>query len=192
MSYATLAQLKEYGGIGDTADDALLTRLLASAQAMIDAYCHQSFEALADSTRYFDPLCDAGGRTLYVDAPLCAITSVTNGDGVVVAPTNYVTEPRNLTPWFALSLKQSSSVLWTYSSSPENSIAIVGRWAHSIAAPADIVQVTIRLAHYLYRQKATSVDLDRAMSLGAGVLLPAELPRDIKTLLEPYKRIVTS
>jgi len=200
VSYATLTQLKEYAGITTSGDDALLTRLLASAQAAIDAYCHQSFEALTDTTRYFDPLRDTSGgtygysygagRTLYLDYPLCAITSVTNGDGTVVAPTAYVTEPRNMTPFFALSLKLTSSVLWTYTSSPENSIAIVGKWAYSPLAPADIVQATLRLATWLYRGRDNALDLDRAVIVGNATIAPTRIPMDVMTLLDPYKRLV--
>jgi hypothetical protein len=182
--------------------DALLTRLLATAQASVDAYCHQPFEALVDTTRYFDPLHDTGrggsygyysygaGRTLCLDAPLCAITSVTNGDGVVIAPTSYVTEPRNMSPWFGLTLKLTSPVLWTYSGSPENSVAIVGKWAYSVLAPADIVQATLRLATWLYRQRDNALDLDRAVIVGNATIAPTRIPMDVMTILEPYKRLV--
>ena len=202
MSYATIAQLKEYAGISLSGDDALLTRLLATAQASVDAYCHQPFEALVDTTRYFDPLHDtrAGSigygygygytRTLYLDAPLCAITSVTNGDGTVIAASDYVTEPRNMTPWFALSLKMTSSKQWTYSGSPENSVAIVGKWAYSVTAPADIQQATLRLATWLYRQRDNALDLDRAVIVGNATIAPTRIPMDVMTMLEPYKRLV--
>jgi Phage gp6-like head-tail connector protein len=202
MSYVTLADLKAYAGITTAGDDALLTQMLAAAQAEIDSYCHQPFEALADTTRYFDPLRDTGqgggygyysygaGRTLYLDYPLCAITSVTNGDGVVIAATNYVTEPRNMTPFFALSLKLTSSVLWTYTSSPENSVAIVGKWAYSVTADANIQQATKRLATWYYRGRDNALDLDRAVIVGNATIAPTRIPMDVMTLLESYKRLV--
>jgi hypothetical protein len=209
MSYATLDDLQEYANITTTTDDALLTRLLAVAQSAVDAYCHQPFEALVDTTRYFDPLQDGygdnysygfgygygtyswgSGKRLYFDAPLCAITSVTNGDGVVVAPTDYVTEPRNMTPWYALALKQGSSKQWTYTGSPENSIAIVGKWAYSVSAPADIVQATLRLATWFYRGRDNALDLDRAVIVGNATIAPSRIPADVMTMLEPYRRLV--
>jgi hypothetical protein len=209
MSYATLVQLKQYANITTTTDDALLTQMLAAAQAEIDAYCHQPFEALADSTRYFDPLVDTqgenysygfgygyspyaygGGRRLYLDFPLCAITSVTNGDGSVIAPTDYVTEPHNMTPWYALALKQGSNKQWTYTGSPENSIAIVGKWAYSVTADANIQQATLRLATWFYRGRDNALDLDRAVIVGNATIAPSRIPMDVMTLLEPYKRLV--
>ena len=53
MAYATLAELRTYLGIaaGDTADDALLTALIARAQKEIDGYCGWSFEASGSTKR---------------------------------------------------------------------------------------------------------------------------------------------
>lgn len=190
MAYTSAANLKVYLGISETTDDTLLGTLITAAQAMIDAHCRQTFEASADTTRYFDPTYNVVGRTLFLDAPLAAITSVTNGDGNAIASTLYVTEPRNSTPYRQLTLKANAAVNWTYTGAPENAIAIVGKWAYSTTAPADIAQVTIRLAAYLYRQRDNAGDLDRAIIGASGILLPAALPKDIQTLLRSYVRLV--
>lgn len=190
MAYASAANLKVYLGISEATDDTLLGTLLTAAQAMIDAYCRQTFEASADTTRYFDPTTQVVGRTLFLDAPLAAITSITNGDGSTIGSTLYVKEPRNETPWHQLTLKANATVNWNYTGAPENAITIVGKWAYSTTAPADIAQVTIRLAGYLYRQRDNAGDLDRAIIGASGILLPAALPKDIETLLRPYRRLV--
>jgi hypothetical protein len=210
--YTDLTTVKSYlGGNAPVGADTLLTGFVASAQSIIDAYCHQPFEALADSTRFFDPLRDGygdnysygygyghgagyyaygGGKRLYLDFPLCAITSVTNGDGTPLLPTDYVTEPRNMTPWYAISIKIGSSALWKYTGSPENSIAIAGKWAYSVTPPADIQQAAVRLATFLFYQRDNGIDLDRILQTASGVAIPPDLPRDVCKLLEPYKRIV--
>lgn len=190
MAYTSASNLKTYLGISEATDDTLLGTLITAAQAMIDAHCRQTFEAAADTTRYFDAVRDVNGSMLYLDAPLCAITTVTNGDGNTVASTKYVTEPRNTTPYYALQLKANAGVAWTYTSTPENAIAIAGKWAYSTTAPADIAQTTIRLAAYLYRQRDNASDLDRAIVGASGIMLPAALPKDIQTLLRPYVRLV--
>lgn len=191
MAYASTATLKTYLGISETTDDTLLGTLLTAAQAMIDAHCRQTFEAAADTTRYFDPTQDVQGRTLFLDMPLSAITSVTNGDSVAVTSGQYVKEPRNGSPWYRLTLKSDTAVAWTYTSAPENAIAIVGKWAYSESAPADIAQTTVRLAAYLYRQRDNTSDLDRTIAVGSNaMLLPSTLPKDIVTLLRPYVRLV--
>lgn len=190
MAYTTAALVKTYLGVSETTDDTLLGTLITASQAMIDAYCRQTFEASTDSTRYFDPTRDVEGRTLRLDYPLCAITSVTNGDSSAVTSGQYVKEPRNGSPWYALTLKADAAIAWTYSSAPENAITIVGKWAYSTSAPNDIAQIAIRLSAYLYRQRTNSSDLDRAVMGASGILLPAALPKDIETLLRPYRRLV--
>ncbi len=212
MAYTDINTVKSYlGGNAPVGADALLTGFVAAAQSIIDAYCHQPFEAAADSTRFFDPLVDTrgenysygygygagyspyaygAGRRLYLDYPLCAITSATNGDGVALLPADYVTEPRNMTPWYALSLKTNTNKVWTYTGSPENSIAILGRWAYSVLPPADIQQAAVRLAGFLFYQRDNGIDLDRILQTASGVAIPPDLPRDVCKMLEPYKRIV--
>lgn len=192
MAYADTTRLKLYLGVDAASDDVLIGYFLASAQAAIDSYCRQTFEASADTTRYFDPTECVRGRTLYLDAPLCAITTLTNGDGNTIDSSKYVKEPRNTTPWYALTLKSNAGVAWTYTSTPENAISIAGRWAYSTTAPDDVVQACTRLAAYLYRQKDNQTgDLDRPVVASGGVvLMPGTLPSDIKSLLAPYRRLI--
>lgn len=192
MAYLDNTSLKVYLDIpsGTTADDTLLTAIIASAQAAIDAHCRQTFEASADSTRYFDPTLDAVGACLYLDAPLCAITSITNGDGVTVDSSDYVKEPRNGTPWYRLTLKANSGVAWTYTDTPENAIAIAGRWAYSTTAPADIIQACRRLSAWMYRQRDNAFDLDRVVITGNATFVPARIPADVLEMLKPYRRLI--
>lgn len=189
--YTDAASLKLYLGIASatTADDTLLGLLIARAQQAIDSLCKRTFEASADTTRTFDAVCDVRGRSLWLNADLCAVTTVTNGNGSVLT-TEYVTEPRSTTPYWALTLKRTSGLAWTYSDSPEDAIRITGRWAYSVTAPADIQHACIRLAGWFYRQKEGQGVDDRPLSTPGGVtILPSALPRDIRELLRPYKRV---
>jgi hypothetical protein len=191
VAYAALADLRVYLGLepAEIKQDDLLQDLLDRAQKMIEERTHRVFEAGVDSTRYFDAVDDVEGQTLYLDQDLCAITSITNGDGVTLLASDYVTKPRNDTPYYAIRLKTSSSKTWTYQTDSENAIAIVGKWAYSISAPKDVVQATIRLAAWLYRQKGTSGESDRPMVTGEGVtILPSALPKDVQDVIENRKR----
>lgn len=217
MAYVTAANLKVYLGITETTDDTLLGTLIGAAQRIIDTYCGQSFEASADTTRhfqanqyqggpgvgygygatygYYKPSVSGGGDALnldlFLDAPLCQITSVTNGDGVVVAAADYVALPLNDTPKYALRLRRASGLYWTYSDDIEtDTIAILGRWSYSITAPADIVQACTRLASFLYRQRDNGLDIDRILQTAGGIAIPPDLPRDVKLLLAPYVRTI--
>ena len=193
MAYTTVSALKTYLGVVGNTDDALLTALIARAQAIVDAYCGRTFEAAQDSTRKLDAKLSVSldKRTLYVERDLCAITSIANGDGVSVGAAEYVTEPRWETPFYGVTLKRESDIRWTWDDTPEDAITVVGRWAYSATAPADIVQATERLAAYLYRQKDNMSDLDRAVAVSGNMtVLPQSLPRDVQLILQPYRRAV--
>jgi len=81
-------------------------------------------------------------------------------------------------------------VSWTYDEDHENAITIVGKWAYSATAPADITHACTRLAAYLYRQKDNAGDMDRAIVAGNATILPAKLPSDVAEILKPYRRLV--
>ena len=191
MAYTTAAAVKTYLGETGSGDDTLLATLVTAAQGWIDIHTGRTFEASADSTRYFDCLSPTvDGSRLYLDTDLCAITSVTNGDSVVVASNEYVTEPRNGTPYFALTLLGSKGKAWTYSTDPQKAITIVGKWAYSTSAPATIVQACTRLAAYLYRQKDAQVFDVTAMPEAGVISVPQGMPKDVRLMLQPYVRRV--
>jgi len=193
MAYIdTDADLKPYLGIAGavTGDDALLDGICTRTKAIIDAYCRRTFEASANTDRTFDAVRDVDNQVLRLDSDLCEINSITNGDGTIVTTAQYTTEPRNMTPYYAIRLLNSSGVAWMYTTDPEDSITISGKWAYSTAAPDDIVQAALRLGAYIYRQKDNSLDLDRTIIAGASTILPMALPADIKVLLAPYRRLI--
>ena len=188
MAYVTAALVRAYLGTTSTGDDTLIAALCTRAQAAIDRYCNRTFEAAADSTRYFDAIGPhIDGPTLYLDRDLCAITTVTNGDGVAVGSTQYVTLPRNDTPYHGLRIKTSAGKVWTYSTDWEKAIAITGKWAYSATAPDDIVQAAVRLAAFYYRQKDAALQDVTAIEAGV-VVQPVAIPMDVQALLRPYKR----
>ncbi len=182
--YVSNSDLTAYLGIDDsTADDGLLTQLLKRAQAAVDGMCNRTFEVSTDTVRYFDTRA-IDGYLLHLDADLCAITSVVNGDGVTITNTHYTTEPRNVKPWHALRLRWSSDRAWD---GVTGDIAITGKWAYSLTAPADVQHATVRLAAWMYRQK-DNTGSDAPMIAGDVTILPARIPSDVEALLAPYVR----
>ena len=192
MAYCTVDDLKRYLGIAaaTTGDDVLLAELIQAAQTMIDSATGRTFEAVSDSTRYFDAIHDVYGYELVFDADICSITTVTNGDGVAVSSSEYATNPRNQTPYYSIRILASAGKSWTYSTDHEDAISVAGRWAYSTSAPNDIEQAARRLAAYLYRQKDNANDLDRAVIVGNATVLPSELPSDVRQLIRPYVRVI--
>lgn len=191
--YCDLAQITEYLGVSETIDDALLMALGDNAKSIIDVYCGRVFSAETNTSRYFDALRDTNDAILYLDADLCEISTVINGDGTTIASNQYTTEPRNVKPYYALRLLGSGGKSWSCKANgdSENAISISGKWAYSVLPPASIVQAQIRLTAYLYRQKDNANDLDRAIVAGNSTILPQKLPTDIVQMLMPFRRLTT-
>jgi hypothetical protein len=69
---------------------------------------------------------------------------------------------------------------------------VAGDWGYSTTAPADIVQATLRLAAFFYRQKDAQV-FDTVASPELGVItVPKGIPVDIRLLLDPYRKRVSA
>jgi hypothetical protein len=190
MAYCLPTDVMEYLGIDSGEDGDLLTVHIAAAQNAIDNHCRRTFEAGVDSIRYVDALGDhIRNLYLFLDevGELCQITSIVNGDGITVATGEYVTEPRNRTPYEAIKLRSDKGKLWTYSTYWENAIAINGRWAYSITAPAVIKQACIGLAAFYYRQKDQPFSDVTAVEAGV-VVRPVGIPAYIRTMLQGYTK----
>lgn len=181
--YTTLGALKAYLGIGGGADDALLEAMVERASATVDALCNRTFRADADSTRTFDVLLDVGGRTLWLDRDLCAVTSVVNGDGQPIDSGDLLLLPRGGPPFAQIGLARDSDVYWQ----GDGEIVVTGRWAYSVTPPDTIVQATERLAAWFYRQK--DVGYEPARPTFAGITYTSDLPADVRALIAPFRRV---
>ena len=188
MAYTDVISMRQYTDIDAAADDALIGDLIDAAQTTIDKYCRRTFEASADSTRYFDYSEEyVDGAMLWLDHDLCAITTVTNGDSVVVASGERTTTPRNTTPYYGIRLLSDSGVTWTYDDEWMDAISIIGRWSYSEEAPDDIAQACRRLATFMYRQRDQQMMDVTAIEAGV-VLAPVGIPADVRRILNPYVR----
>ena len=192
MGYVTVPQFRSYRGITSSAADSLLGDIIDRATAQIETYCDRVFRApTTAATHYLDAVRDVSPdhKTLYLNEDLATIVTVVNGDDETVATTHYVTEPRYGTPYRSLRLTGLADSLWTYDDAPEDAIKVNGRWGYATSPPADIQHATIRLAAYLYAQKDASI-FDVTVQVGMGVMsVPQGLPRDVREILDPYKRI---
>jgi len=128
-AYCSLTALKTYLDVTVSTDDALMQSMLDASASRIDARCGRVFSAAADSTRYFDVSRDILRDELWLDGDLSHITSVVNGDGANITSGIYA-NPRNVTPYYSLGIKTSSSAFWTYANDVQNAISVTGRWAY--------------------------------------------------------------
>jgi hypothetical protein len=195
MSYVSWATIKAFKGYPDNAIQTAMEAIVARAQTIIDNYMGRTFEAAADTTRYFDAVRDTDGRTLYFDRDLCQITTVTNNadngsGGTVITASQYTTLPRSETPYYAIKLLSSSGLSWTYTNDPEMGITVKGRWAYSVTAPGWCEQACLRLALYLYELKDSQVFDVTAMPDAGQIVLPKGIPADVKAILDSGPRRV--
>lgn len=181
-AYTTVAAVKAYLGISASTEDGLLGTLITAAQSWLEKEYNRLYAVSADTTRYLDAVANVDGRRLLLPYDLCQITTVTNL-GVSVAASEYTTHPRHATPWYALELKTSSTVMWDYLTDPADAIVIVGRWGYSITPPDFVVQACTRLTAYLYRQKdASTFDVTAQPDMGL-ITIPQGIPTDVRRLM---------
>jgi len=193
MAYISTSDVTSYGNFVSSDDDILIGILITRAEGIIDEFTGRVFKASSDIKR-FDADIDVDGRTLFLNGQdLATVTSITNGDSDMgdVSSSDYVLEPRNLTPKFAITLKGASDVSWSHDTdgNAEEAISVDGTWGYSVNPPADIQQATVRLTLWLYKQREVNTDLDRPLLTNDGVtILPAKWPADVLSILNQYRK----
>lgn len=193
MAYTTWSDVRDYLDIGSTADATLINGLISKAQSAIDEYTQRTFEhSTIAVTHYFTVGEDTDGRWLYFDDEIAKISTIkSNCDGttVTINTTEYITVPRNITPYHAVKLLGSTTNSWDYTNDPENGVQVSGCWSYSTVAPDDIKQACIRLASYYYKQRDAQT-YDVTAFPNAGVIeIPKGIPADVKLILDPYRKV---
>ena len=196
MAYVTAAEMRTFLDITSTDDDAIFTSLISAASRAVNSYTNRVFEYGAASVRKFTPLNwrNGGnilddGRTLMFDEDLCSLTGILNGDGNAIPSTEYFLIAPNSTVFYGVTLKSQSQYIWTYSTSPELSVEITGKWSYSETCPSDIALAVKMLVKHFYTGRAVGSDSDRDVLSADGVVIAAsKIPSSVKTLLNPYKK----
>lgn len=192
MAYTTPQAVRAYLGIDGSTDDALIEDMITRAQTAIETYTDRVFESSSQTTHYFEVGKDTDGDYLYFDDDLAAINTVkTNADYgsgySLTENTDYITMPRNDTPYYGLKMLGSSAYYWQYTDDPEMGIEVNGNWAYSTSPPADIVHACIRLVGYYYRQKDSQVFDVTAIPEAGVIQTPVGIPADVRKTLDQYK-----
>jgi hypothetical protein len=196
MAYCTAAQIAAYLGMEaltpGSALETALTGYAAAAQGVIEQYTGRTFEA-ATATRYFQPDQVIFAGSIHLETDLAELTSITGGDGVVVAAINFVGEPfHHRKPWRTLRWThdagwgQRQIDLYRQSLALNSMLQIAGKWGYSLTPPADVFQACQRLASYFYRQRDTGGDLDSPRVVDGVTLMPSVIPSDVNRILRAY------
>lgn len=189
--YCTLSEIKNFLRIvsTDATDDTVLEQLVEGASRYIDQETRRTFYARTE-THYFNI---PDGRELWIDDDdLLAITTLTNGDGVTIANTEYNLIPANTLPKYAIVMKEGSLIQWQYSSAgnSEMVISVAGTWGYSSTAPADIKLACMRMVERAYHNRFGENTGENTTITASGVVLtPADIPVSAMRTLQNYRRL---
>lgn len=133
-SHATLTDFKNWlstrglaGTVGtDISDDAVIENLLVAASRYSDG--ERTFYPRIE-TRYFNI---PNGPELLLDDDLLSLTTLTNGEGTVIVPSDYLCEPYNSPPYYKVRLRDTSTVNWLSSAAGSwlRVISVLGWWGY--------------------------------------------------------------
>ena len=197
--YATLAQAKDLKRITstDTTDDATIELMIEDASRLIDAICNRWFYAYTQ-TRYFSV---PASRELRMDTDLLAITTLTNGNDDVITSGNYHLLPKNVPPYYAVLIKDLSTVIWQPSTSTGSEwvISIAGTWGYVDRSATDPVSVRVidatrraclEIVEMWYEQRFGENTGGVATVTGAGVVITPQgaIPKSAWQLIAPFIR----
>lgn len=195
--YATLAQFKSLKTITstDATDDTLIEELITRASRACDGLTGQWFYG-ATQTRLFDV---PEYRELKLDAPLLTVTTLTNGDGTVIASTEYNLWPINGPSHRSLKLKELSTTWWQPSTiyGREAVISVAGSWGYvsrvatdpeSVAIITGTETATLQIALNWYLERKGNAQGQVQVTAAGVVITPyGAIPKTAWELLMPYR-----
>jgi hypothetical protein len=135
-TYCTLADYKAWAttrgqtASTDTNDDVVIAQIIDGVSRYFDSRTHRSFYPRI-ATKYFSvPENQNNNRVIFLNDDLLEVLTLTNGDTVAITSTEYNLKPKNFSPYYAIQLKDSSSVYWAPSGagSVEDVVSILAWW----------------------------------------------------------------
>ncbi len=132
-TYATLADVRMELEVDDPSyvdHDPIALKATRDATARIDLELPGKTFFPRVQTRYLHSLADVEGLNLRLPETLAELTSVTNGDGTVLAGSTYTLLPRSGAPYHTIRLEANGAVVWQSASDgdPVDAIAVAGVW----------------------------------------------------------------
>jgi hypothetical protein len=195
VSYVTVAELRGWLGIGDAADDALLSQAVDTAAAWIDEYCGETFVVpTAATARLFH----ADGWNLvrvdtFASTTGLVVATDDNDDGTAettwTITTDYILEDANgrtvgeaQGPY--RSIRAVGARSFPCSSSGRPLVSVTARWGWP-ATPAPVKQAAYVLAAEQWKQKDAPFGVAAFGEFGA---LRVRANPVVAQLLAPYRR----
>jgi hypothetical protein len=177
------------------ADDVYIEQLLERCSREFDGDTQTWFYAYTQTRRYDLPR----GRVLELDAPLLSVTSLTNGDGTVIASTEYDLTPYNGPHHTALELHVDSTTTWepTTGARTRGVVYVAGSWGYvdrdatdpeSARVITNSKAAVLALALAMYKKRYGVGAEGVATVTGAGVVItPRDKSREYWSLASLYR-----
>ncbi len=187
--YCTLNQVKnrlnQESVSTSTIDDSVITDMIEQASRIMDTLCGGRWFYKYSATRYYDLPED---RQLDLGEELISVTTLTNGDATVITTSDYILIDRNNPPYYAIRLKETSSVVWQLDSSgnSEQVITLAGYWGYvdrtatdpkSMAVIKATEDICIAIVMNAYKKRYGENATGTATITAAGVVItPDDVP----------------
>jgi hypothetical protein len=176
----------------------VLEDAVEQASRAVDLFMGRQFYASSE-TRYFDV---PRGRRLDLDKSLLSITTLTNGNSVAIASTEYNLWPKNGVRHWAVVMKQTSSIIWQPSSGGDTEavISILGSWGDVDRAGTDAESVMLietthkaclhAVSDAYHKRFGENVGGTATITAAGVVITPQGLPQDVRDILSILRRMV--
>jgi hypothetical protein len=150
MGYGTTAGLKLRISAAASADDTVLGEMLLSASALVDELSGHSWPTGSVTGKFYaiDAPLSEDWRTLFLRGCITTLTTLTNGDGVVISLGNTILWPDRDVNKGAIILTQASGYTFNFGASEDAAIQVAGTWA----VPYFVTEAAYLLAEALYRR----------------------------------------
>ncbi len=188
--YATLTEFKLEKTIDNVnaEDDTSIEDIIEAASRFIDTETGRTFYARTE-TRNFDV--PVGTRELRLDDDLLAITTLTNGDDIVIADTEYILLPANVDPKFAIVLKSTSSIIWQPDSNggTEQVIDVAGTWGWVATHPDNIKRACLMIATDYYDKREGQGVTVATVTAGGVLIRAAGVPDAAMKIINSFRKM---
>lgn len=197
MTYASLADLRDWLGVGDSVDDAEYSTVLASASRSVSSHCKQSFEGdtTATARRFFADTWQVVRLTNSVigdTTDMVVKTDATDAGtfATTLLTTDYLTLPLDgvgndgTTGWPVTALQRvGGGVSWPTSRYGRPLIEVTARWGWA-AVPDPVKTATLMLAAAWHQRRATVAGQGGFENFFASAITEDSTVED---LLRPYR-----
>jgi uncharacterized phiE125 gp8 family phage protein len=181
--YCTLAELRTFARIDDTADDTILSLAITAASRAIDGSCGRQFGSSTGEERLYTARYDRNRSAYVVDIDdTFDDTATVESDGTAV--TDFTPLPLNAVangkPW-------TMYVFGVTVSTVEGDIAVTGDFGWT-DVPDTIKAATLLQASRLYKRRDAPFGVAGSPDLGSELRLLAKLDPDVAVMVGPYRR----